>query len=330
MSGRRRIMEINLDLLKKLIHGAVVTEKDGEFHFSRFTGEQRGVYSGNSDFFRKTFASSSVRMEFDTDAENIVIDTVAARGSSRKFYYFDIVVNGKLIHTAGAGSFEEQPEFHLELPLDGKIKRVCIYFPCLAEIRLKRAAFEGGSLIAPVRRKYRMLSFGDSITQGYDAVHPSLTYINQIADMLDSDVFNKAVGGDFFNPALAACPEPEKPDFITVAYGTNDWAKCTRSQLENNASQFFRNIARNYPGIPVLTILPIWRKNSEQVTAAGSFSGMHEIIRRICAEYPAVRIVDGMTLVPHLDQCFQSDGLHPNDAGFMFMAENLQKYLPEL
>ena len=76
-----------------------------------------------------------------------------------------------------------------------------------------------------------------------------------------------------------------------------------------------------------MTILPVWRKNLEQVTAAGSFSGMHEIIRRICAEYPAVRIVDGMTLVPHLDQCFQSDGLHPNDEGHAMMADAVCKML---
>jgi hypothetical protein len=37
-----------------------------------------------------------------------------------------------------------------------------------------------------------------------------------------------------------------------------------------------------------------------------------------------------MTLVPHLDECFRSDGLHPNDFGFQFMGRNLFKYLPQL
>ena len=175
-----------------------------------------------------------------------------------------------------------------------------------------------------------MISFGDSITQGYDAIHPSLAYPNQIADFLDAEVFNKGIGGDIFNPALAVCPESVMPDFITVAYGTNDWSHCTRGRLEDNAEQFFRKLAKNYPGVPVLTVLPIWRKDSGRITNAGTFAEMRELIRKICAAYPSVQIADGMTLVPHLDECFRSDGLHPNDFGFQFMGRNLFKYLPQL
>ena len=314
-------------LLKELIHGAEITEKEGFCHLSRFTPEQRNSFADNNDFFQKTFASSSIRMEFETDAKTFIMDVAVGKGSSRIFYYFDIMLNGALIRCEGAESYLELPELHLELPLDGNRNRVCIYFPCLVEIRLKHVSFENATVIEPVRKKSRILSFGDSITQGYDAIHPSLAYPNQIADFLDAEVFNKGIGGDIFNPALAACAEPEMPALITVAYGTNDWSRCTRSQLENNAEQFFRNLAQNYPGIPVLTVLPIWRKDSNLITDAGTFSEAREIIRKICSGDPAVKVVDGMTLVPHLDECFRSDGLHPNDFGFQFMGKNLFKYL---
>lgn len=322
--------EMDFILLKELIHGAEVTEKEGFYHLSRFTPEQRDSYADNKDFYQKTFASSSVRMEFETDAKTFVMDVSVNKGSSRTFYYFDIILNGALVRCDGAESYLEQPDFHLELPLDGTRNRVCIYFPSLVEVRLKRAAYEDASFIRPVRKNYRMISFGDSITQGYDAIHPSLAYPNQIADFLDADVFNKGIGGDIFNPALAACPEPVMPDFITVAYGTNDWSHCTRGRLEDNAEQFFRKLAKNYPGVPVLTVLPIWRKDSGRITNAGTFAEMRELIRKVCAAYPSVQIADGMTLVPHLDECFRSDGLHPNDFGFQFMGRNLFKYLPQL
>ena len=321
-------MEIQTDLLKKLIHGADVTEKDGLYHFSRFTPEQRASYFESSDFTQKTFASSSIQMEFVTDAKSFSMDVIASKGSSREFYYFDIMLNGALVRCEGAESYLDQPEFHLELPLDGTKNRVCIYFPCLVEIRLKRAAFEGASVIEPVSKKYRMTCFGDSITQGYDTIHPSLAYPNQLADALDAEVFNKGIGGDLFNPALAACPEPQRPDLITVAYGTNDWSRCTKAQLTDNAERFFQNLAKNYPGVPVFAILPIWRRDSNLTTAAGTFEEVREIIRKICEKYPSVQIVDGMTLVPHLDECFMSDGLHPNDFGFQFFGRNLIALFP--
>ena len=80
------MMEIQSELLRKLIHGADVTEKDGLYHFSRFTPEQRDSYFESSDFTQKTFASSSVSMEFVTDAKSFSMDVIASKGSSREFY----------------------------------------------------------------------------------------------------------------------------------------------------------------------------------------------------------------------------------------------------
>lgn len=324
------MQEINIDLLRKLIFGAAVTEKDGVYHCDRFTEEQRSVFSGNPDFYRKTYAASCVRMEFVTDAGKFLMDVSVNKASSRFFYYFDIALNGTLIRSAGAESYRDQGEFHLELPLDGRKNRVCIYFPSLVEVCLKRVAFEGASVIEPIRKKYRIVSFGDSITQGYDARHPSVIYPNQVADALDAEVFNKGIGGDRFNPALAACPDPFVPDLVTAAYGTNDWSHGTRETLLGDADRFFDNLTRCYPRTPIAALLPIWRKDLNRITKIGFFTESCEIIRSVCRKYPTVRTVAGLGLVPHLPECFSPDGLHPNDFGFLFMGRNLIPHLPEL
>ena len=324
-------MKADLELLRKLIHGATVTENDGIYQFSRFTEEQLSTYSGNRDFLQKSSSTSSVRMEFETDAASVTLDVAAAPGSSRNFYYFDIMVNGVLVQYSGEESCLDQPEFRLEIPLDGKKNRVCIYFPNLVKISLKQVVFEGASVIEPIQKKLRVVSFGDSITQGYDAYHPSLAYANQIADALDADLRNKGIGGEIFNPELASHCEPQPPDLITVAYGTNDWVRCTsKDQLIYNAEHFFRNIANNYPGVPVLVILPIWRNDFNQTTAVGTFEEAREIVRNAGSKYPDNQIIDGIELVPHLDECYRADGLHPNDFGFQFMGKNMLKYLPKL
>ena len=55
----------------------------------------------------------------------------------------------------------------------------------------------------------------------------------------DAEEYNKAIGGDVFFPSLAATREDFEPDYITVAYGTNDWSKCPREALEENCKNFY-------------------------------------------------------------------------------------------
>ena len=71
--------------------------------------------------------------------------------------------------------------------------------------------------------KKRILCFGDSISQGYDALYPSNQYTPQLAKLLDAEEYNKAIGGEIFRPELALARDDFEPEYITVAYGTNDW-----------------------------------------------------------------------------------------------------------
>ena len=54
-----------------------------------------------------------------------------------------------------------------------------------------------------VRRKYSMISYGDSITHGYDAEYPSLALSSALSRMLGADNTNKAIAGDIFFPGAA-------------------------------------------------------------------------------------------------------------------------------
>ena len=189
--------------------------------------------------------------------------------------------------------------------------------------------FFGESVVEPVVKQRLLLCYGDSITQGYDARYPSLSYPNQLADVLHAEMFNKAIGGDRFNPPLAAAAERIRPDLITVAYGTNDWSHDPREQFMTNGSAFFRNLTAAYPGVPIVVVQPIWRTQCEtRLTGVGSFSEMHDMIRTMTSEYPQIKLVNGLELVPHLESCFSPDVLHPNDFGFQFYGRNLLRQLP--
>ena len=171
-------------------------------------------------------------------------------------------------------------------PLGEGYKTVQIYFPWSAASTLRFLALDDGASISPVLRPNRMLIFGDSITQGYDALYPSHSYASVLADALNADARNKGIGGEKFFPALLDEPEDFEPDYITVAYGTNDWAGRTAEELEHNLREFYHRLSALYPKARIFAVTPIWRKNEFEQKPAGAFAHVAELIEDTAAELP--------------------------------------------
>ena len=321
---------MDIELVREITRGALlVAEENGAAVFHRFTEAQRKVYESNHGFWLKTFADSGIRLEFTTDAAKFSMRGTMEAASSRTFCFFDVCVNGVLVKHVGTHSITDEPEFDFEVELPRGTNRVVVYLPGLSKAMLKSLEFTGATEIAPIAKKRRIICYGDSITQGYDARYPSLAYTNIVADVLDAEVINKAIGGDRFNPELAALPDAGRFDLVTVGYGTNDWSHELREVLEDKSERFFDALEKNYPGVPVCAILPLWRHDWMRVTDVGTFEEGYAIIRAAAGKHPNVKVVNGWDLLPHLESCV-SDGLHPNDFGFQFMARNLLKQLPAI
>ena len=319
---------MDIELVKRITRGtAAIKNENGAVSFHRFTEEQRKVYESNESFLLRSFAAASVRLEFATDAKSFAFGGAVEAASSRDFYFFDVYVNGALVRHVGSYSLKAAPTFRFEIELPEGTNRVAVYFPWTMKTLLSELEFTGATTIEPIEKKRRILCYGDSITQGYDARYPSLSYANIIADALDAEVMNKAIGGDRFNPELAALPDAGRFDLITVGYGTNDWSHETRETLKDKAERFFALVTRNYPETPVCAILPLWRHDWMRVTDVGTFAEGHAIIRAAAERHQNIKIVDGLKLLPHLGSCL-TDVVHPNDFGFQFMARNLLKQLP--
>ena len=337
-------MQLTLEQIRKITCGAVSVEQEAEgICFYRFTPEQMELYRLHSDeFYKKARSTSGVRLRFRTDSRQLVLQgAVTKQTNSRTYYAFDVFVNGKLTDTVDNFTGVELPEDYTGVPLpvgefaktvelgEG-MKEVCVFLPWNKRVALQELSLDDGATLEPVKPAKKLLCFGDSITQGYDALHPSNRYASQLADWLEAEEYNKAIGGEVFFPELAATKESFVPDYITVAYGTNDWRKTTFDVFEENCRQFYENLSRNYPNTPIYAITPIWRKN--QVPALGNppFDQVREYIFQVAESLPNVTAISGYDFVPH-DVSFYADlVLHPNERGFEKYAEGLKKAISDL
>ena len=162
------------------------------------------------------------------------------------------------------------------------------------------------------------------------AIYPSLSYVNRLGNLLDADVHNRGIGGDVFAPELAKRDDVANVDYVTIAYGTNDWSMCKLETFEANARGFFKVIQEKYPTARVFVLAPIWRGDSERETAMGRPIGdVYKLFCEYTKDYSNFTVVNGWNLIPHLYAFFHDQILHPNDQGFSLYAENLYKTIKD-
>lgn len=126
-----------------------------------------------------------------------------------------------------------------------------------------------------------LLCYGDSITQGYDALHPSLGYAAVLARSLGLDLLNQAISGYVFDPATIDAAHVPAPRRIIVAYGTNDWTnKGSLAEVRGDMDRYLDALVGAFPGCPIDLILPIWRGDCGEMTAVGSFP---EVLEELAA-----------------------------------------------
>ena len=320
-------MKLDFDTIRSAVCGAArIEERDGKLYPCRFTKSQSEAYQVYSaDFYMKSKASAGIRLEFYTDSKTLSLSGEAFPGSSRAFFGFDVYSNGALVCHELFTMSEGYAKYTVNAKLgDAEGKRVVIYFPWSAEVNIAELSIDDGAIFTPTKRRYKMLCFGDSITHGYDAINPSFSYASRLADTLSADHINKGIGGEVFFPALAELRDDVDPDYITVAYGTNDWSKSTRCVFDRDSRLFYEKLSKAYPRAKIFAMSPVWRINCEtRITDVGEFTYVARTLSEIASALPNVTFIDCIDFIPHDKDLYVQDVLHPNDGGFYHYAMNL-------
>lgn len=335
-------MKLNFEQIQDISLGAVrAVETDNGICMYRFTEEQEVIYKQtDAGFYTKTFATAGIKLCFETDSRSLFMRVNVTRGSSREYFSFDVMVDDKMVGYIDNYSDVNLPQDYTTIQLaDGEFsksfslgegsKRVCIYLPWSVAVEIRELSLDDNAFVNPIKPNKKLLVFGDSITQGYDALRPSKRYAARLAEFLDAEEINKGIGGERFFPALARARDEFDPDYITVAYGTNDWNKTDEEDFKERCYAFYEALSRNYPNARIVAITPIWRKDFTKETKFGDFSKVKRDIENIVKNFENVICIDGYEFIPQDEQYFADLRLHPNDRGFDHYFQNLSQKMKE-
>jgi len=334
-------MKLNIEQLKSISLGAEsVIETEKGIEFDRFNSEEREVYSV-STIEARTHSPAGAELLFKTDAKSIYIKLDAEKTLDRSFFCIDISENGKLAgniknfeeeHMTGFYSWDEYPlgSFDGSVEFGDGEKEIRVVLPWSVRCYFKEINLEGATYITPVKKEKTILFYGDSITHGYDSAHPLNTYAKRVADGLCAEGFVKAVGGECFLPELARVKHSKNPDYIVIAYGTNDWSKNNKEAFDKDSKEFINTISANYPQAKIFVLTPIWRKDSVKETDSfGDIFYVGKHLADICDGLKNVHLIDGWNLVSHNENLYGDLRLHPNDNGFGEYAKSLLAEIKE-
>lgn len=318
-------MILTYEQISHVAQGVVyVEQKEEGIQFHRFTPAQEKVYA-ESRFHPNQYSTAGVRLHFKTNSNVLGMKVLTSEGNNRRFFAHDIVVNGKYIDSLKNSLENVFGEFEKTFELGEGIKDVCIHFPWSVCSVLQELCLDDGSFVEPVKKNKKILIFGDSITQGYDAQNPINRYAGHLADALDAEEFNKAIGGEAFCPWLAETKDDFEPDYISVAYGTNHWRRSSSEGFARKCEQFYDALVANYPNAKIFALTPIWRKDCTDITRFKNFDELAEIIADVVKKYDNVTCISGRHFVPEDETLFSDLYLHPNDAGFKYYSEGIKK-----
>lgn len=331
-------MKLDFEKIKEITQGAERIIKNGDgISFLRFTEEEDRVYS-SSELYPRTFATAGVKLHFKTDAKALSMNVRVEKITNLSIFAFDVYVNKEYF-----GSIKNYPydipktgysekEYptgsfggRYELPFGEK--EIEIYFPWSVKAILTSLTLEDATFAESIKKEKKLLVYGDSIVQGTAAQNPSQVHTIRLAELLDAEIYSKAIGSEVYFPELAELKSRSySPDYIYVGYGANDWYTLAYSDAEDRCARFWKAICENYPDAKKICVSPIWYRDHNVERPFGPLSGAEEIQRRVTEKYSDITFVRGWELVPHLDG-YLVDGVHPNNDGFDFFYNNLKKEL---
>lgn len=292
----------------------------------RFTDTQLEFYRKRDDFlYARALCTSGITMDFTTDQRTLSFhyDT---RSFVRGHNTFDIYEEGELVQTVPVSVDHPSGTVEYKRRCENP-SRVTIYLPAMACAHISDLNLGSYAPVSP--SKIRLFFVGDSITQGIECQHSSMTYPSILGRRLSAETLNQGVGGFYFDQNSLDEKTGFNPDTVFIAYGTNDFRMFHDvNVIEEHAKTYFSSILSLYPKSRIVVIPPIWRADLSSEPERELFQKTCGAIVRLARAFDFFA-VDGKALVDHEEELFTDGYLHPNDRGFGQYAERLCNFIKQ-
>lgn len=313
------VRNLTYDEIREITVGCPnIQEKEDGLYFYKCSDTQMEAYKaqGNSN----AIGSTGIRLDFVTDSSTFSF--TASVGTK-----FELYVNGVKDAQISSSTFTKS------LDNSKGANRLTLFLPNHGYAAIKSVQLDIGATCKRQQFDGTFLLIGDSITQGYNTPVDSMAYAHVVSMHYNLDSIVYGVGGTVFDAdKLEYYGDDFKPDYITVAYGTNDWARnYTEATLRSNMRRFLNKLREIYPDATIIGITPIWRSDCDDSKFDNyyiSFEEARNVIAEVYEDY-GITCIDGYDLVSK-DKAKYADEVHPNTDGFIEYAENLIKKLDKL
>lgn len=316
-------MKLSSENLKKYYFGAYFFEEDTDGYLLAYqhSKEQMEYFRKTNDFwYERSFASNAKTLEFITDADSVSFDyKFVWQGSPDSF---ELAEDGLITDIRYIKRLDN--EGRLSFSLSEGEKHVTIYLPADSTVVIKDLEISTDQMPKIPQKKDRVLWLGDSITQGYGPLRSGMTYVSVANRILNYDIINQGIGAFIYDADSLMELSGYDPDKIIVSLGTNQFGD---ESIEPVRRYYERLIGLYGSKTPILCITPIWR--GDLPSQIPKFLDYCEQIKHVASSYANVKIVDGLKLVPHLEE-YYIDNLHPNCLGTQAYGFNLAKSIESI
>ncbi len=282
--------------------------------------------------------TSGGRVRFITDSPYVAIYTVQHRLSKMPHFSFigcnafDLYSDGKFVNSFRPPlDMTDHYEDDNDLPDPGKEHEITIHFPLYAGVIKLYIGLKEGSTLKPASDyavEKPVVYYGSSITQGACACRPGTAYPAIIARTLSCN---------FSNLGFAGCAkgEPEMAEYIagldmSAFVYDYDHNADSPEHLKETHETMFQTIRRAHPDLPILMLSMIYGQRNDDIEER------LQVIKQtyqnaIDSGDKYVWFIDGRDLfTEELRNDAMADLCHPNDSGFLMMADAIGKVLQKM
>ena len=299
------------DEIISLTVGSVDNEVDenGVLHLYRCLREQREAYLKLSATLGEwSGRTNGVRLDFVTNSSLFSFKVIVGKK-------YELFVNGVKQDHIELSSGEV---FTKELDNSNGENRLTLIFPSHESGAICDVALSDGATYRRYKHSYgkKILFIGDSITQGWDTVSDSNSYAYQVSLRYDADTVIFGVGGAYFHESILPSVDVYHHDVVIVAFGANDWSRGIDA-IKENMPKFLDRLLDVYHNSQIIGLTPISGRSGHKPDK----DPFREFINRTYCDY-GIPYIDGTDLVSPSEDNY-ADRYHPNDKGYLEMADNL-------